>query len=83
MIYKKEYVHIPVYGYVSTNQHGDRYKQTGTKQLRVCKITASGESEHAQLIIMGSTLDVPVRYDFDSQKPYLELVSGEEVKTLI
>lgn len=82
MNYKKEYAYVPVYKYVSNNQHGKRYMKAGVKKLQICKITATEPSEYQQLIIMGSTLDVPVRFDFGLQRPYLELVSGEEVKTL-
>ena len=82
MIYKTEYIYIPVYNYVSTNQHGDRYRQTGTKKLSICKMIAEGPSEYQSLILLGSTLNVPVRFDFKEQQPYIELASGEEVKTL-
>lgn len=53
MTYKKEYVYIPVYEYVSTNQHGGRYKQTGRKRLSICRITAEHQHEHQNLILLG------------------------------
>ena len=80
MIYRKEFRYVPVYEYVSSNQHGERYKRTGTKTFSICIIVTSDPSEHKQLIILGSTLDVPVRFDFKSQEAYLELASGEELK---
>ena len=83
MLYEKGYHYIPVYEYASVNQHGERYKKTDSKCLRICRIIATDQSEHKQLIIMGSTLDVPVRFDFVSQRPYLELSSSEKLKKLI
>lgn len=82
MKYSYEFEYIPVYERASTNQHGERFKRKRYKKLRILKVKPVDLAEHKQLIIMGDRLNIPVRYDFDSHEPYLEIASGEEVKTL-
>ena len=76
------YLFVPIYKYVSNNQHGRRYRETRTKRMRILKITTTDPSEKQLLVILGSELDVPVRFDFKSKEYSIELASGEEVKTL-
>ncbi len=83
MIYRKEYKYIPKYEYASMNQHGERFKLKKHEKISICKIIATDEEETKTLICIGTTLDVPVRYDFNSQRAYLELMSAEEIKKII
>ncbi|KKN77454.1 hypothetical protein LCGC14_0360130 [marine sediment metagenome] len=82
MYWDKKSSCIYTYELVSCNQHGERFKRTTRKQLSVahinCKLDdAVGMSE---LILLSHTLDVPVRYDFDEQRAYIEVVSNEALK---
>lgn len=83
MIYRKEYKYIPKYEYASTNQHGERFKLVNHERISICKLIASDESENQQLILLGTTLDIPVRFDFNSHRAYIELVSAEFIKTIL
>ena len=83
MIYRKEYKFIPKYEYTSTNQHGDRFKIEQNERVSICKVTATDREEERLLICMSTTLDVPVRFDFHSNRAYIQLMSAEEIKKII
>ena len=82
MTWIKNYKYIIQYEYVSTNQHGDRYKRTGTKQVSVARISCERTDTVGllKLILLSHTLDVPVRYDFnDEQEAYIEVIGKESI----
>lgn len=81
MTWEKEYIYIyiPQYEWTSINQHGNRFKRTGTKRLSVAKISCkTSDTGGAQkLILLSDTLDTPVRYNFNKQEAYIRIVSHE------
>ena len=82
MKYSASYFHVPRYEYVSCNQHGARYKKKPPKKINVvslsCERTDAVDIE--DLIILGHTLNVPVHYDFDENRAYIEIMSAEAVR---
>ena len=80
---KGEY-YLPRYSRTSINQHGDRYKRIASKRISMVRLTcATNDSDGTQkLILLSHHLNVPVHYDFDEQKAYIEVVSAEEVRKL-
>ena len=83
MTWNQTYKYIPQYEYVSTNQHGDRYKQIADKQIRCAKLSAHWNEveDMRQLILLSHFLNVPVHYDFkaDPQIAYIEIIAKEAV----
>ena len=87
MLWRTEYIYIPRYEYVSTNQHGDRYKRTEMERINVAKLSLDagsvGQYELKQLILIGHHLDTPVRYQFGNPHTIsIEVVSGEVIRKL-
>ena len=83
MNWTKKYTHVPKYEYVSSNQHGDRFKRIRRRILSVanisCEPTDAGGMK--RLILLSHTLDVPVRYDFEGdQCAYIEVISNEALR---
>lgn len=82
MIWEKFFKYVPQYGYVSTNQHGDRYKQVAAKKISCAKLSAnaSNATDMRTLILLSCHLDTPVRYNFeDPQTAYIEVLAQEAV----
>ena len=83
MTWTETYLYIPKYEYVSTNQHGDRYKRIGTKRIHCAKLSTNTDSAGSmtQLILLSHHLNVPVHYDFetDPQTAYIEVVAKEGI----
>lgn len=80
MEWSKKFTYLPQYEYVSTNQHGCRYRKVDSKQLSVAILSADcgNATDLRTLILLSHRLDVPVHYDFDEQKAFIEVV-GKEV----
>ncbi|KKN17949.1 hypothetical protein LCGC14_0960570 [marine sediment metagenome] len=83
MTWEKTYKYLPQYEYVSTNQHGDRYRQIADKQISCAKLSANAESANdmRHLILLSHHLNVPVHYVFtiDPQIAYIEVMAREAV----
>ena len=82
MIWNTSYYYQPQYEYVSTNQHGNRFKRASQKMLNTvimsCEI--DGSLDIQQLILLSHSLDVPVHYNFKAGKAYIEVMSAEQVR---
>ena len=82
MRWDKEYLYVYKYEFTSCNQHGDRFKRTTQKRLSIahlnCKLNDT--TGMSRLILLSHTLDTPVRYDFNEQIAYVEVVSNEALK---
>lgn len=81
-------IHIWEYAWVSSNQHGDRFRRKKTKPIKICRMSSnfglndSGViSDLRTLITLSYKLGVPVQYDFDAdpQIAYIEVVSATEI----
>jgi len=85
MTWVKRYIWIPQYKFVSSNQYGTRYKRTGYKRISVAHISCKRTDTDGlkNLILLSDTLDVPVRYDFEDQEAYIEVVGNEALKGCI
>ncbi len=85
MTWEKEFIYVRQYEFVSCNQHGDRFKRTPPKQLKVAKISCkTNDTDGMQkLILLSHTLDVPVRYDFDDGMVHIKIVSDEALRGCI
>ena len=83
MTWEKTYKYLPQYEYVSTNQHGNRYRQIADKQISCAKLSAGVNEVHdmRNLILLSHHLNVPVHYDFttDPQTAYIEVMAKEGV----
>lgn len=79
-----KYKYLPKYQYTNSNQYGARYRKRGSLQLRVLRLTADiGNAENlSRLILFSHSLNVPVHYDFDKQKAWIEVVSTEALNDL-
>ncbi len=83
MIWEKSYVYLPRYEYVSTNQHGNRHRQTADKRVHCAKLSTDVRAANnlRDLILLSHYLNVPVHYNFsaDPQVAYIEVVAKEAV----
>ncbi len=81
----KNHLYVPQYEFTSCNQYGNRFKRVGQKHLSVANLGCkTNDADGIQkLILLDHTLDVPVRYDFDKQKAYIEIISVEALKRCI
>ncbi len=83
MTWEKTYIYQSQYEYVSSNQHGDRYKRIGIKQVNCVKLIASvnDAKDLRDLILLSHHLNVPVHYDFktDPQTAYIEVAAKEGI----
>ena len=84
MQWEKTFTYVQTYEVTSSNQHGARYRQAGTKRLSAARLTAetTNATNMRTLILLSHHLDTPVRYDFstDPQTAYIEVVSEERLK---
>ena len=82
--WSKTFIYVPKYEYTSCNQHGERFKRKGSKQLSRCKITVDRTDAEGllQLTLLSHHLDTPVRYDFESkpQTAFIEIISAEKLQ---
>lgn len=74
----------PRYEYVSSNQHGQRYKRKPSQQIKVVSLSCKTNDADGlkRLILLGHSLQVPVHYDFEDHTAYIEVMSGEAVRSL-
>ena len=81
MFYVKLSRRIPSYRQTGCNQHGTSYVGIRSKYIRVAKLSCNiGDIDGTRkLIALGHTLDAPVRYDFDEDRAYIEVVSNESL----
>ena len=83
MTWEKSYKYLPRYEYVSTNQHGDRYKRIADKQISCAKLSAdvSDVRDLRDLILLSHFLEAPVHYDFksDPQTAFIEVAAKEVI----
>ena len=83
MTWNERFTYIPQYEYAGTNQHGDRYKKTASKQVKVAVLTAKydDDTDLRTLVLMSHTLGVPVHYEYESdpQTAYIEVVAKEDL----
>ena len=86
MIYDTEFIWVNKYEYSSINQYGMRYKREGQKRIQVAVLSSdcSDKEDLRRLILLGHRLDVPVRYDFNSepQCAYIKIAAAEAVEGL-
>ena len=86
MTWAKTYVYIPQYEYVSSNQHGMRYKNIASKQICCAKLSADWENaeDMRRLILLSHHLNVPVHYDFTTnpQTAFIEVAAKEALLSL-
>ena len=82
MIYETGYYYAPQYEYTGRNQHGSRFKKVPTKQIIVAKLSCKSDDadELKQLVLLSDRLKTPVRYDFENQLAYIELMSADTVR---
>lgn len=85
MRYDTEYYYVQRYEYVNSNQHGARYKRATSAKLREATLSCERTNADAleDLIILGHELDVPVHYDFKTNRAYIRIMSGEAVRRAI
>ena len=84
MTYETCYYYAPRYECTSSNQYGIRYKRKMSKKINCAKLSCerTNASDLEDLIVLGHTLNVPVRYDFDTNRAYIEIMSSEVVRSL-
>ncbi len=84
MRWNKKCLFKPQYEYTSSNQYGDRYKMIGSKKFSIANISCETNDSNGltKLILLSHTLDVPVHYDFEEHRAYIEVVSAMELKNL-
>lgn len=83
MEWNKKFTYVPQYELVSCNQHGNRFKYKGTKQICVARISCKRTDADGlmKLILLSHILNVPVRYVFEGdQEAYIEVVSHEALR---
>lgn len=82
MRYETEYYYAPQYEYTGTNQHGGRFKRAPGKQIIVARLKCRSDDADGlkQLVLLSDRLQVPVRYDFENQLAYIELMSADTVR---
>jgi len=84
MIYETNYYYAPRFKYANRNQHGTRYKKINSKQINVVALSCerTNTSDLEDLVVLSHTLNVPVHYDFKTNRAYIKLMSAEAVKKL-
>lgn len=82
MTWTTGYYYMPQYGYVSVNQHGERFKKIQQKKLNVARLSCklNNATDMAELILLSHSLDVSVHYDFEDQMAYIEVVSADVLR---
>ena len=84
MQYETEFIYRPQYEWTSSNQHGNRFKKIGTKQIRVAKLSAkrTDANDLTNLVLLSDRLRVPIYYDFDAdpQVACIKIVAKDALK---
>ena len=54
MTWETTFYYLPQYKHVSCNQHGDRFKKTGSKAFRIARLTCKigNETDISRLILL-------------------------------
>ena len=83
MNWGKKYIYVSNYKFTSTNQHGDRFKRIGSKQISVATLETDCTNipDMKTLILLSDALNIPVHYDFGSepQVAFIEVVAKEAI----
>jgi hypothetical protein len=81
MRWSTKYHYLYRYEYAGTNQHGARYKKLPDKRISVARLEAETDNANdlRNLILLSDHLNLPVRYDFDSDphRAYIEVIGRE------
>ena len=81
--YSTRFTYKDEYDITSSNQRGERYKRSGCKFVRVCKISCEISETEAirKLVILSSQLGAPLHYDFGArpQVAWLEVCAAESI----
>ncbi len=85
MTWETTFYYLPQYKHVSCNQHGDRFKKTGSKVFRIARLTCKtgNEADISCLILLSHSLNAPVHYDFEKHNAYIEVMSADVVRNRI
>ncbi len=82
MTWSKEFIYVPQYQHTSGMHVRERFKVVRQKRMSVAVLTAnvSCASDLKDLVLLSNFLDVPVRYDFESdpQTAFIKVVGAEE-----
>ena len=81
-------IFIPKYEYTGTNQHGDRYKKIESIVLPTLTLSVdvagATTGDLKQLILLGSSLDIAPKYDFDEpQSISIRLLSATALQAAL
>lgn len=76
--------YLPRYSYTSSNQYGDRFKRIASKHIKVVRMACNTSDSYGtqQLILLSHNLNIPIRYDYDENEAFIEVVSAEELRKL-
>lgn len=79
MTWSKKFSYLTQYEYTNSNQHGDRFKRKTSKRISIARLEADYDNptDLQTLILLSHNLDVPVHYDYKSNKAWIE-VAGQE-----
>lgn len=79
MLWIKNYSNISQYEYAGSNQHGNRYKRSESKRIATVRMSTdcNNIADMRTLILLSHNLDVPVHYDYEDSRAYIEVVSKE------
>lgn len=84
MKYGTRYIYPTQYEYAGRNQHGDRYKQSGSPQVIVVtlSVTFDDAPNLALLIYLAATLKIPIKWNSSAspQTAEIEVVSVDALK---
>lgn len=84
MEWSTQYIYRTQYDWASSNQHGNRFKKIGTKQIPVAQLRAeiTSANDLKDLILLSYHLQVPVQYDFETtpQTAFIEVVAKEKIE---
>ncbi|NOQ21604.1 MAG: hypothetical protein GQ565_02990 [Candidatus Aegiribacteria sp.] len=79
MVYSKmNSKHVPTYQFVSSNQHGDRYReQDGKTNYHTGRMTAAFDDakELIQLVLIAQMLRIIVEYNFNEHVAYIDIAA--------
>ncbi len=81
MKYSSDAKRVDQFDFVSTNQHGDRYKRIESKYVHTVTLSAKFDNaaDLLDLVALSDQLNVPVHYNFGEQEAYMILVSAESI----
>ena len=82
MIYETGYYYAPQYEHTSGYSGTARFKRICSKQIIVARLSCEPNDAGGlkQLVLLSDRLHAPVRYDFEKQMAYIELMSADTVR---